>query len=108
MPVYDYECKRCGPFSALRPMAQCAEPLRCDCGALSARVILRAPAIVCRDAGKRKANAVNEEARHEPKLASKHGLGCGCCGCGKIGKRSVSAASGAKSFPSARPWMISH
>ena len=80
MPFYDYECDQCGPFTALRPMAECADPLFClDCGASSARVFLRAPAIACSDAGTRKAVALNERSRPEPKLASKHRAGCGCC-----------------------------
>jgi len=109
MPVYDYECGTCGAFSAMRPMAQCAEPLDCpDCGAMSPRAFLRAPAIACTDASTRKAMSLNERARHEPRLASKHGAGCGCCNGRKIQKRSLSQAAGAKSFPSARPWMISH
>lgn len=109
MPVYDYECDQCGPFSALRPMAECAEPLSClGCGGLAARAFLTAPAIARGDAGARKAMALNERARHEPKLASKHGPGCGCCTGRKLGRGSVAQASGAKSFPGARPWMISH
>ena len=110
MPFYDYECDRCGPFTALRPMAECADPLFCpDCGASSARAFLRAPAIACSDAGTRKAMALNERSRHEPKLASKHRAGCGCCTALKGAKPGAArAAAAAKSFPSARPWMISH
>jgi putative FmdB family regulatory protein len=110
MPFYDYECNRCGPFTALRPMAECADPLVCpDCGASSARAFLRAPAIACSDAGSRKAMALNERARNEPKLASNHRAGCGCCTGPKGAKPGAAhAVAAAKSFPSARPWMISH
>jgi putative FmdB family regulatory protein len=111
MPFYDYECKRCGPFSDSRPMAECADPLSCpECGASSKRAFLRAPAISCSDAGTRKAMALNEKARNEPKLASKHSAGCGCCSTGRksVKPAAARAAAAAKSFPSARPWMISH
>lgn len=110
MPFYDYECQRCGPFTLLRSMDQCAEPFPCpDCGASSARAFLRAPGIACSDAGTRRALALNERARNEPKLASRHGAGCGCCSARKGAKSPPArAAAAAKSFPSARPWMISH
>ncbi len=26
MPVYDYQCDDCGPFSEMRPMAECEKP----------------------------------------------------------------------------------
>ena len=54
----------------------------------------------------------NERARHEPKISGsyqrmRHPAGCGCCSTGKRGA-TVTAANGAKAFPSKRPWMISH
>ena len=52
MPIYDFECDRCGPFSSMRPMAQCGDPLACPaCGAQSPRAFLTAPAIVCGEYG---------------------------------------------------------
>jgi hypothetical protein len=38
--------------------------------------------------------------------SGKHAPGCGCCS-GKS-KTGILRADGAKTFPSARPWMISH
>jgi len=39
MPTYDYDCKSCGPFDALRQMNKRDQALECpDCGALSARI----------------------------------------------------------------------
>src|SRR5690348_12526482 len=44
MPTYEYMCKKCGPFTHLRPMAECDLPSACpECGARSPRVILTAP-----------------------------------------------------------------
>lgn len=111
MPVYDYECSECGVFTALRPMERHADPLECpDCGVDAPRVFLTMPALAMMDSGRRTAISVNERSSHEPKLSSQHGAGCSCCGPSKGLKntRTAVAKSGAKSFPSARPWMISH
>jgi putative FmdB family regulatory protein len=107
MPVYEYECTSCGPFTAFRPMADYALPASCDlCGAASPRAFLTAPALASMDAGKRKSIAINERAANAPRRSGgSHGPGCGCC---KPGKPVGQAASAAKSFPGARPWMISH
>ncbi len=107
MPVYDYECVRCGVFTALRPMARCRDPLACpDCGEQAGRAFLTAPALAVMSGERRKAHAINERAAHEPRLShsSKHGAGCKCC----TTPSKASAANGAKSFSGRRPWMISH
>ena len=45
MPVYEYLCNDCGPFTDMRPMAECDDPQDCPrCEAESPRVILTAPA----------------------------------------------------------------
>ncbi|MGV6875530.1 FmdB family zinc ribbon protein [Pseudochelatococcus sp. B33] len=111
MPYYEYECGRCGVFTALRPMARYAEPHDCpECGAEAPRVLYTAPAMATMASSRRMAYAVNERSRHEPRLASSgHGAGCACCSPGKLGKgRVATSANGVKSFPTARPWMISH
>jgi len=111
MPVYEYLCDGCGTdFSALRPMAQSSLPHACpECGSEAQRALLSAPAYAGMPAAQRAAHATNERARHEPKSSSKlghvHGPGCGC---GKPGKSTVVAPDGKKSFPTKRPWMISH
>lgn len=108
MPVYDYECSGCGIFTALRPMSQHAAPMDCPvCGIGAPRVLISAPALAGMDAGRRRAFAVNERSAHAPTLSSAHGSGCSCCKPGTaIGNRGK--LGGAKSFPQARPWMISH
>jgi hypothetical protein len=62
-------------------------------------------------ADKRKAIAVNERSVHAPKTLDQykasHGPGCGCCST-KPSRLVNETRSGAKSFPTARPWMISH
>lgn len=114
MPTYDYECRDCGGFDALRPLSQRNEPAACPaCAAASPRVFASAPRLGLLEEGTRRAMDVNERARHEPKSSRdyqrlKHPAGCGCCSTGRSRKATVTAPSGAKSFPSKRPWMISH
>ena len=105
MPVYDYLCEHCGPFSAMRPMAAYAAPVPCACGSEAPRALLAPPAFAGMEAGARRAHATNERSAHAPKQSRKHPASCGCCR--PAGKR-VAEAVGAKSFPAARPWMISH
>jgi len=100
MPVYEYLCDDCGPFTDLRPMAECDAPQDCPhCDSTSPRVILTAPNFFCMSSDKRKAHATNERS---------HGPGCGCCSSGKPSRLVKKTRAGSKSFPTARPWMISH
>jgi putative FmdB family regulatory protein len=112
MAVYDYLCTECGPFTGMRPMAECDDPAECPgCAAQAPRAFLTAPQLSCMPAGRRTAFATNERSAHAPKTLGEykaaHGPGCGCC-TGKTSRPVKKARNGAKSFPSARPWMISH
>ena len=113
MPTYDYACPGCGGFDALRSFAQRDEPAACpDCATPSPRVFAAMPRLACLSSETRRAMETNERARHEPKSSGsyqrmRHPAGCGCCSTGKRGA-TVTAANGAKAFPSKRPWMISH
>jgi putative FmdB family regulatory protein len=112
MPVYDYVCNDCGPFTDMRPMAECDAPGDCPkCASSSPRAILRAPNFFCMSSDKRKAHATNERSANAPKTVGEykasHGPGCGCCS-GKPSRLVKKTKGGAKSFPTARPWMISH
>jgi putative FmdB family regulatory protein len=111
MPVYEYLCDECGPFTDMRPMAECDDPQDCPrCEVSAPRVILTAPNFFCMSPDRRKAIATNDRSSHAPKTLAEytsHGPGCGCCS--KKPSRPVNETqSGAKGFPSARPWMISH
>ena len=113
MPSYDYACPACGGFDALRTFVQRDEPAACpDCATLSPRVFAAMPRLACLSSETRRAMETNERARHEPKSSGnyqrmRHPAGCGCCSPGKRSS-TVTAANGAKAFPSKRPWMISH
>ncbi len=64
MPVYEYLCNDCGPFTDMRPMAECDAPQDCpQCESASPRVILTAPNFFCMPSDKRKAHATNERSR---------------------------------------------
>jgi putative FmdB family regulatory protein len=112
MPVYDYLCSGCGPFTELRPMSECDAPSQCpSCGGASPRAFLTAPYFSTMSAERRLAHVTNERSAHAPQnlagFKAKHGVGCSCCG--GLPKRKVAKGKGgAKSFPSSRPWMISH
>lgn len=101
-------------------MAECDDPQACPhCETMAPRVILTAPNFFCTPAEKRKAHAVNERSSHAPQTLAQykasHGPGCGCCSTGKNtpdkkkpARLVTKTRSGAKGFPTARPWMISH
>ncbi|MFC0241956.1 FmdB family zinc ribbon protein [Rhodopseudomonas telluris] len=114
MPVYEYMCDACGPFTDLRPMSEYEEPQPCPvCETTSPRVILTAPNFSCMPAAQRSAHATNEKSRNAPmsvgEYKAKHAPGCGCCsGLKKPSRLQTRTKSGAKGFPTARPWMISH
>jgi putative FmdB family regulatory protein len=117
MPVYDYLCARCGPFTDMRPMAESALPHECpECGKDAPRAFLTAPYFAAMSADRRLAHATNERSASSPQVLStsngSHGGGCRCCS-GKSLRYEKSARGGAsptsaKGFPARRPWMISH
>jgi putative FmdB family regulatory protein len=46
MPIYEYVCQTCGPFAAMRPLAEFAAPCACpDCGGAAPRNLLASPAL---------------------------------------------------------------
>ena len=113
MPTFDYSCRDCGGFEALRSMADRNQPAACPaCGTPSPRVLAAGPQLALLDGGTRSAMATNERARHEPKSAGayprlRHPAGCGCCSTARRGA-TLQAPNGDKAFPGRRPWMISH
>ncbi len=112
MPVYDYLCGRCGPFTDMRPMAECTLPNECpECGDDAPRAFLTAPNLASMPAERRLAHVTNERSAHAPQTLSDrkkaHGAGCGCCS-KKSMRYTKRGKSGSKSFPASRPWMLSH
>jgi len=111
MPIYQYCCDDCGPFTELVPLSEYADPKSCPfCGTNAPRMIT-APRLAMLDSATRNAHQTNERSAHEPKKSSHgHGPGCGCCGGSskKIYSGTLYRPDGSKSFPAKRPWMISH
>jgi putative FmdB family regulatory protein len=112
MPVYDYLCGRCGPFTKMRPMADCERPQPCpQCRQRAPRAFLTAPYCAAMPSELRLAHATNERSAASPRTRSElnnaHSAGCGCCAGKRLGT-ATRTRSGAKVFPSKRPWMISH
>lgn len=117
MPVYDYLCDACGPFSEMRPMADYDLPRECPaCGKQSPRAFLTAPYFAAMAADRRLAYATNERSASAPSTLSElkktHGVGCRCCAGGTLRRdkaaHAVSGRANPKSFPARRPWMLSH
>jgi len=81
MPIYDYECEGCGPFTAMRPMAQFRDPFACpQCGVDAPRAFLGAPAIAGTSRGGRIAHeAARPGATDVRHSSATHPSGCGCC-----------------------------
>jgi putative FmdB family regulatory protein len=115
MPVYEYLCSACGPFTEIRPMAEYDKPQPCpECQRKAPRVLLTAPRFSTMSVELRTAHATNERSAAAPStlsaLKSQHEAGCSCCSglSNKKGRKTARGKNGAKSFPGARPWMISH
>lgn len=115
MPMYEYDCPKCGDFTALRPMAESALPCDCPgCGASSMRVILSAPGLATMAGNTRKALAINERSAHAPKTvgeyneSQRHPSGCSCCGPSKKLEPTKANPHALKGKSAGRPWMISH
>ncbi|MBT8153053.1 zinc ribbon domain-containing protein [Epibacterium ulvae] len=110
MPVYEYWCDDCGPFEALGKISAYDKPCSCpECGTEAPRVMMTAPNLATMDSNRRNAHATNERAADSPKRSTQHGPNCGCCGGGtKKKSKTLYRPDGSKSFPTKRPWMISH
>ena len=81
MPIYQYRCRDCGDFQAMKTIADRNSPEICpSCGVIARRIVL-APNLAVMNATVRRATAINEKSRHEPKVRESHSCGSGC-GCG--------------------------
>ncbi|HVY69354.1 MAG TPA: zinc ribbon domain-containing protein [Verrucomicrobiae bacterium] len=116
MPLYEYLCADCGPFTAQRVVADRDLSAACpDCGQSGERAI-SLPNLSLMPASRRSAHARNEKSCHEPAVVTRHRCGSGC-GCGKpasqdaLKKRRVEVPKLGK-FQTPRkknrPWMLGH
>jgi putative FmdB family regulatory protein len=108
MPVYEFECRDCGPFTELRSLDRSSLPSKCPhCGKVSPKVFsvihLRAMRPENRSAHER-----NERSAHAPHF-------CGA-GCSHIHAKPKSRAATKSDKPAlqystkqnSRPWMLGH
>lgn len=112
MPVYVYTCGGCGEFQAFRSIEERNAPASCPHCEEPARRIISSPNLALMPAAGRRAHAVNERSRHEPRLSGGgHSCGSGC-GCGtpvrnqQLRRTKLGEAQGQKA--GARPWMLGH
>lgn len=109
MPVYDYECSRCGSFAMRRPMAEFRLPATCPrCGEAAPRLV-GAPLLNLMAPNLRIAEARNEKSAHQPDVVQTvrgHGHG----GHGHPHHDPAVHKKGHKHHRHgpARPWMVGH
>lgn len=71
MPIYEYECSSHGGFELELPMRAAGSDARCpDCGS-SSRRLLSVPNVAQLSSSNRKAHAINERSRFEPRVVSR-------------------------------------
>jgi len=102
MPVYEYMCGSCGPFTMLRSMAEYEMPSHCpECGKKAPRVMLTAPVCLSMSAQSQLAHAANERSASKLKTSSSpkgsHDSGCACCST-LNSRMSARGKGGTKSF----------
>ena len=112
MPNYDYQCDRCGAFTAMRPMAESDLPGICPgCGSSAPRAYLTAPYFAMMSVERRTAYATNERSAAAPQSLSgmtrRHRSACTCCS-GSSLRRDKGARKQPVKRSGSRPWMISH
>jgi putative FmdB family regulatory protein len=106
MPVYEYHCEECGPFTKLRGLDQSSQPANCpECGVSSPKIFsvihLRAMRPENRIAWER-----NERSAHAP-----HVCRSGCSHDRVKPKNRISGdkpAMQASTKRNSRPWMLGH
>src|SRR5882724_4449610 len=81
MPFYEYDCAGCGTFTLRRSMEDRNLPAACPECEQEADRLMGAPSLGLMSSGLRRAHAINEKSRHEPRVSAGHHCSTGC-GCG--------------------------
>lgn len=111
MPLYDFSCGDCGEFSVFLSIEERNNSVECPTCSQSAKRLILAPNLALMNPFTRKATAINEKSRHEPRMSTGHSCGSGC-GCGtkirpaRTKETKLGVLQGQKA--SARPWMLGH
>ena len=110
MPLYDYECRNCGPFREWRPMSEWEANAQCPDCSLPAPRQAAAPMLGALSTNNRIAHERNERSAHEPKVVRREDLPGGQ----RHGHHhSVSPVikqqfGNVSQSPPGRPWMVGH
>ena len=74
MPLYDYQCRVCGPFRDFRPLSEWDKDTKCpNCGSPSKRSIA-SPRLQCVSRNVRVAHERNERSAEEPRVMRREEL----------------------------------
>jgi len=74
MPLYEYQCRVCGPFRQIRSMSEWDKGTKCpDCGKTSKRTVAM-PRLRCVSRNVRVAHERNERAAEEPRVMRREEL----------------------------------
>lgn len=74
MPLYDYECRDCGPFREWRPMSEWDTDVPCPDCSLPAPRQAAAPMLGLLSTNNRIAHDRNERSAHEPRVVRREDL----------------------------------
>src|SRR6266702_1067428 len=109
MPIYDYCCDTCGPFTAIRRVAERDTACTCPACDAPAQRMLSLPALSLMPAAVLAGHRINERAAPAPQRSGeyrhRHGPGCGC---GSKASAGATTPGSLKTNLGGRPWMISH
>jgi putative FmdB family regulatory protein len=67
MPLYEFNCEQCGPFTELRRVSECDMPAQCPECNLSALRMISVPRLAIMEKNNRTAWERNEKSAHEPR-----------------------------------------
>lgn len=105
MPIYEYACSDCGNFTEIRRIADYTAVQMCPTCGVQARRVIGTVMLSIMSSKQRAAHVTNERSVHAPTSCHQHGH----CDEGKTAYSKTSTNSEfIKTFPSKRPWMISH
>lgn len=110
MPVYQYLCRSCGPFSEMKPMAESAAPANCpSCAEASPRTLSAPHVRGVRASVNYGLESRNEKSAHEPQVVRHFGRKNGHRERdGHAHNRNGLCAHHGHTNKSHRPWMVGH
>lgn len=107
MPLYDYDCRRCGPFREWRSMRDYEKPMKCPGCRKPARRSVATPLLATMDAGQRNAHGINEKSGHEPRVERRR-IGGHDNAHGHANSRYSKMDGPGHYAPARRPWAVGH